>query len=243
MTKDKKPEGLIKKAKKFLDNEDPKISIIRDIVWVAAVVGGVALILFLFSGTWPAVVTVESGSMEPNMNIGDIVFVSAEDRYGDMKTWTESIQAGYSPYGDRPDKSGEQVYGDVIIYRRNGNGDITPIIHRAIAWVEEGETITLATTLGGQQISYNYTAPSAGYVTKGDNNDFIDQVSVRLYDNTTGRHWGSEMISAPVKQEWVIGKALFLIPLVGYVPLNIVPLAVIIVLILLVQELWLRRKE
>lgn len=177
------------------------------------------------------------------MNIGDIVFVSAKDRYGDMNTWVESIQKGYSPYGDYPDKSGAQVYGDVIIYRRNGDASVTPIIHRALAWVDEGETISLTTILGGQQISYNYTAHSSGYITKGDNNDFIDQVSVRIFDNSTGKYWGSEMISAPVKEEWVIGKALFSLPLIGYIPLNIVPIAIIILLVLVVQELWLRRKE
>ena len=94
-----------------------------------------------------------------------------------------------------------------------------------------------------QQISYNYTAHSPGYITKGDNNDFIDQVSVRIFDNSTGKYWGSEMISAPVKEEWVIGKALFSLPLIGYIPLNIVPIAIIILLALVVQELWLRRKE
>lgn len=243
MTKDNKTEGLIQKTKKIFESEDPKISLIRDILWIAAVVGGVALFLFVSSGTWPAVVTIESSSMEPNMNIGDIVFVSEKDRYGGMSTWTESIVEGYSPYGDYPDKSGAPVYGDVIIYRRNGDEGVTPIIHRALAWLEEGETVMLTTTLGGNHISYNYTAPSSGYITKGDNNDFIDQVSVRIYDNSTGRQYGSEMISAPVKEDWVIGKALFALPLIGYLPLNIVPLAIIILLVLVVQELWLRRRE
>lgn len=243
MTKDNKADGLIQKTKKFFETDDPKISLLKDVLWIAAVVGSVALILFVFSGTWPAVVTVESSSMEPNMNIGDIVFVSDKDRFGDLSTWTESVQKGYSPYGDYPDKSGASVYGDVIIYRRNGDGAVTPIIHRAIAWLDEGETIALSTTLSGQHISYNYTAPSSGYITKGDNNDFIDQVSVRIFDNSTGKYWGSQIISAPVKDEWVIGKALFSLPLIGYIPLNIVPLAIIILVVLVIQELWIRRKE
>ncbi|MCK7507936.1 MAG: S26 family signal peptidase [Desulfobacterales bacterium] len=49
-------------------------------IWVVAVVGCIALALFLICGTWPAVVTIESESMVPNMNVGDLVVVVQKDR-------------------------------------------------------------------------------------------------------------------------------------------------------------------
>ena len=61
----------------FRTSEHWAVSLARDILWVAAVVGCIALALYLICGTWPAVVTVESGSMEPHMNIGDLVVVVA----------------------------------------------------------------------------------------------------------------------------------------------------------------------
>ncbi|HOI14555.1 MAG TPA: S26 family signal peptidase, partial [Methanoculleus sp.] len=52
----------------FRESDHPVISLARDLLWVVAVVGGIALLLYLFAGTWPAVVTIESESMVPNMN-------------------------------------------------------------------------------------------------------------------------------------------------------------------------------
>ncbi|MDN5341082.1 MAG: signal peptidase, partial [Euryarchaeota archaeon] len=73
----------------FRESDRPVVSLARDLLWVAAVVGGIALALFLFSGTWPAVVTIESESMVPNMNVGDLVLVVDEDRFGPLTTWAE----------------------------------------------------------------------------------------------------------------------------------------------------------
>ncbi len=38
----------------------------------------------------------------------------------------------------------------------------------------------------------------------------------------------------PVKDEWIIGKALFSIPLVGYLPLHIIEVTIIIVVIMVI---------
>ena len=128
--------------REFRTSEHWAVSLARDILWVAAVVGCIALALYLICGTWPAVVTVESGSMEPHMNIGDLVVVVAPDRFGPLQTWDEAHATGYQKFGD---------YGDVIIYRPNGETDFWaqigllplskqhPIIHRAMTWVDAGE--------------------------------------------------------------------------------------------------------
>ena len=203
----------INPLKKFLKTSDPKIGFIRDIAGVLCAVGVIALLLLLISGTWPAVVAVESESMVPNMNVGDLVFVVAPDRYGELSTWQDGLITGYGKFNDNPDKQGNAVYGDVIIYKPNGAENVHPIIHRAVEWYE-GE-------------------PNNGYITKGDNNQVYDQLS------------GIASIGAikPVKKEWVVGKALFSIPLIGYAPLHLFEFAVILIAIMIIHELYLRRRE
>ncbi|HJK45660.1 MAG TPA: S26 family signal peptidase, partial [Methanocorpusculum sp.] len=71
---------------KILKSDDPKISLIRDILSVVIVVAIIGGVLFGVSGTWPAIVAVESGSMVPNMNVGDLIFVVEENRFGPLLT-------------------------------------------------------------------------------------------------------------------------------------------------------------
>jgi signal peptidase len=81
-------------------------------------------------------------------------------------------------------------------------------------------------------ISSFYT-PHAGYITKGDHNKNIDQVAV----------YPDIGLIEPVKEEWVIGKALFTIPLIGYLPLHIVWVMAIIFVLMGLHELYLRSRE
>jgi len=154
---DKEPSRDIRTMiNKFRTSEHWAVSLARDILWVVGVVGGIALALFLICGTWPALVTVESGSMEPHMNIGDLVVVVQADRFGPLQAWDEAKTTGYQKFGD---------YGDVIIYRPNGETDFWasigllplskqhPIIHRAMTWVDAGEP------------EPSYLNPSRGEVT------------------------------------------------------------------------------
>lgn len=180
------------------DGGHPLLGIARDLLWVGVVVGGFALVLFLVCGTWPALVTIESESMVPHMNVGDLVVVVDEDRYGELTTWAEGNTTGYQAFGD---------YGDVIVYKPNGADNVHPIIHRAMAWTEG--------------------PPHAGYITKGDNNAGVDQ---------RGIYPGLGAIE-PVQKEWIVGKALFAIPLLGYPALHIVPFAAILIVIMLLYEL------
>ena len=68
---DKKPQttSLLGQLK---ESDNPVVSFARDIIWVVAVVAIVGILLFVVSGTWPAVVAVESESMVPNMQVGDL---------------------------------------------------------------------------------------------------------------------------------------------------------------------------
>ncbi|WFN34148.1 S26 family signal peptidase [Methanogenium sp. S4BF] len=213
MKEQRRSLGVATQVQRFLKSDDPKAGWARDILWIVGVVAGVALLLFLVSGTWPAVVAVESESMIPNMNVGDLVFVVAADRYGPLTTWAEGQQTGYAKFAYYPDRQGQEVYGDVIIYKPNGISSVHPIIHRAINWDESS------------------TLP--GYTTKGDNNAVMDQDA---YYQGIG-------VIQPVQKEWIVGKALFAIPLVGYLPLHIIEFAVIIIAILIIWEWYSRRRE
>lgn len=203
------------------DPDDRWAGIARDLIWVVGVVGLIALTLFLISGTWPAVVTIESESMVPNMNVGDLVLVVSADRYGNLTTSAEGAETGYGRFNTYPDSAGEQVWGDVIIYRPNGNTQYHPIIHRAIEYVNESEAAA------------EFGATHGGYVTKGDHNTIRDQ---------DGGYAGLGRLQ-PVKPEWIIGKALVAVPLVGYLPLHLFEVAAIVIVLMLLYELWLSRRN
>lgn len=290
------PESLISQ---FRTSDHWAVSLARDLLWVFGVVGSIAILLFLICGTWPAVVTIESGSMIPNMNIGDLVVVVEKDRFGPLQTWDDGKISGYRKFGD---------YGDVIIYRPNGITDMWasvgvlplseqhPIIHRAMTWTEPGQPVPLylnpyrgtvtpagylpltvsGTTASGIRVlstgtgipAANYTpsandltltiskdhyvlpasevvpdkgytwyngttTPHGGYITKGDNNQASDQGTLAIKGK----------VVEPVQKDWVIGKALFTVPLVGLLPLHIGEVIVVVIIIMVLHELYLRRKE
>jgi signal peptidase len=173
-------------------------------VLAVAVVGAY---LFAVSGVWPPLVAVESRSMVPNMQVNDLVFVMEEDRFpGEMAepgTGVVTAQTGGTSYT----KFGGS--GDVIVFEPDGNDRTTPIIHRAMYWVEAGENWC---TSGDSEFlrgldsgDERCTADHAGFITKGDNN--------AVYDQATSR-------SGPVKPEWVVGTAEFRIPGLGWIRLS-----------------------
>lgn len=203
----------------FRESDHPAVSLARDLLWVVAVVGGIALVLYLFAGTWPAVVTIESESMVPNMNVGDLVLVVDEDRFGSLVTWSEGQRTGDPSFGD---------YGNVIVYRPNGVDTVHPIIHRAMTYVD-----TAAVMESG--LAQYYEDPHGGYITKGDNNPSIDQGNLRI---------SGVGVVEPVKKEWIVGKALVAVPLIGYLPLHLAEFAVIVIVVILIHDFVLaRRKE
>ena len=185
----------------------PAVRFVRDLVSSALAVLLVGALLFAISGVWPPMVAVESGSMEPHLHRGDLVFVMDEDRFvptssvggTGIVTTRSAAASGYRRFGD---------LGDVIVYKPDG-GNQTPIIHRARFWVDEGENwypradrdMVFA---GGCEPTPNCPAPHAGFITKGDANPKYDQVSG---------------ISGPVRPAWIRGTAEARLPLLGYVRL------------------------
>lgn len=213
------------------------VSLAREILIVALVVGGIALGLYLACGAWPAIVTIESESMVPHMNVGDLVIVVAPDRYGSLVSWEEGKRSNYTRFGD---------YGDVIIYQPNGaspgfpvpllSRGVHPIIHRAIQYAEPGPVTEIKGMTFVDKTGKGYTAPHEGYITWGDNNPVPDQLA------WSGDYRGLGPLE-PVKKEWIVGKALYAVPYVGLIPLNIVPVAIIVILAMFAWEWYSGRNE
>jgi len=222
----KKQSNTIKKSRPFAT------SIVIKLCIFLGIIGIILIILFLIGGTWPPVVAIESQGMAPHINAGDLVVVVQKDRFGTLQTWVQGNTTGYKKFED---------YGDVIIYQPNGaknpvvpipflSSGVHPIIHRAI---DRADTADLPKylLLDFKNIS-KYYQPHGGYITKGDNNKNIDQVAV---------YQGLGVIE-PVKEEWIIGKALLTIPLVGYLPLHIVEVTICIVVIIILVEFYIRSR-
>ncbi|MDY6864395.1 MAG: signal peptidase I [Halobacteriota archaeon] len=156
------------------------IDVIKDVGSSILIVGAIVLTAYLISGTWPVVVAVESSSMEPNIYPGDLVFLQGPQRT-EINTNEDEDDMSFNDYGD------------VIVFNPDGDTKRTPIIHRAMYIVDEGEIIPSGSK-----------APHEGYITKGDNNHHPDQAG--MLD--------------PVKQDWVVGVARFRIPYLGHITLT-----------------------
>jgi len=175
----------------------------------------VAGLLFAISGVWPPLVAIESGSMEPHIQTNDLVFVMEADRFpgpgshGDTGVVTAEA-------GDRTGYTRFQQPGDVIVFAPNGSDGRTPVIHRAMFWVEEGERWYDEADpeyVGGADSCAelaNCPANESGFITKGDWNRQYDQV-----DGVSGP------LSAPVRPEWIVGTAEARVPWLGNIRLRL----------------------
>ncbi|WP_135826069.1 S26 family signal peptidase [Halorussus ruber] len=208
MSDDTSPDGLAEWLRWLRRTDHAAIEFLRETASTALVVGLVGLVLFGASGVWPPMVAVESPSMEPHMERGDLVFVMEEHRlapeFAADSTGIVTYRIGKSE-GFR--KSGG--YGDVIIFQRDGRNRTTPIIHRARFWVNDSENWygkANPDSLPGDSCAEisNCPAPNAGFVTKGDNNRYYDQVNG---------------ISRPVRPSWIRGTAEVKVPFLGHVRL------------------------
>ena len=145
------------------------------------------IVLYGYAGTWPPAVSIISTSMEPNMHVGDEVLIKSLSMTN-VHTAYDSFSTHYQIFGN---------YGDVIVYWPMGKMNVTPVIHRAMYYVEEGQPMW----------PRGPPAPHGGYITLGDNNG-------GSYDQLPGS--GISPME-PVKKEWVLGVAQYRVPYVGYI--------------------------
>jgi signal peptidase I len=101
--------------------------------------------LFAYTSTWPPIFVVESGSMQHGstdmvglINTGDLVLVK-EANSASVIPYVVGEETGYSTYGE---------YGDVILYHPDGDAGVTPVIHRAILYLE------------WNNVNHTYSAPA-----------------------------------------------------------------------------------
>jgi len=197
---------------------------------VAIVLGG----LWAYAGMWPPMVVIESGSMQHSqstssvgiIDTGDLTLVRSAGKVDRIVTWAEGSKTGYSTYGN---------YGDVIVFHKSGLAGYTPIIHRAMVYIELNATTgssfdvpemglydVIHITLHGLRTYHTgreqvvdlpinlvtvldnfrgVKAPHGGYLTKGDNNPSVDQLSLYWSDPPAGTPPRAE----PVLREWIVG--------------------------------------
>ncbi|MGQ9587084.1 MAG: S26 family signal peptidase [Thermoplasmata archaeon] len=126
---ERKPSRIPKKYR-------PLVLFLRDAAVALAIVACVLVGMYAYTGLWPPIVVVESDSMmhsEENIShigaidTGDLVLKKKVDGVSDIRTYIDGYVSGYKTYGD---------YGDVIIYKRGGLDIYTPIIHRAMIYLE-----------------------------------------------------------------------------------------------------------
>ncbi|WP_254864511.1 S26 family signal peptidase [Halovivax gelatinilyticus] len=198
----------------FITTDETAVVYTRDLVSSVGLVVLIALILFGISGVWPPLVAVESGSMEPNMHRGDMIFVVADDRFvGDG--YVDGTGVVTEEAGAVTDHSTFGNDGDVIIFRPDGSATQTPVIHRASFWVEPGENWVDRgdpSLTNGLTCDEVVTCPAqhAGFITHGDANGGYDQLTANDGADTD-----------VVKPEWIEGKAKYRIPWLGYVRLTV----------------------
>ncbi|MEA1864419.1 MAG: signal peptidase I, partial [Euryarchaeota archaeon] len=176
---------LFDQVKEFYQSDNPRAEVLRDVIAVAKILIVFAILSQLVFGMWTPMRAIESGSMEPHMKVGDIVFIQDLSRTS-IVTYQEGAADDYKSFGE---------FGNVILYRKYGRNDETPIIHRAMYYVDAGEPMW----------ERGPPALHAGYITKGDHNPYNDQYL--------------RICTEPIREEWVIGVSRFRVPYAGYVRL------------------------
>jgi len=140
---------------------------LRGLIIAALIVLLIIVSLVLYSGAWPPLVVVESGSMQHSntesfigtIDTGDMVILKKTANTTEIRTYLESLTDGYQTYGE---------YGDVVIYRPFGSETQTPIIHRALLRMEYNSSG------GGYDIPVLGEIPSSMWSVVGGPKDFHD---------------------------------------------------------------------
>lgn len=171
----------------------------RDVLAALAIVAVIGGVLVGITGVWPPLVAVESGSMEPNIQEGDLVLVVDNERFvhdaatdDGIVTQEDGENAGHERFG---------AAGSVIVFQPTDESN-TPVIHRVERYVEAGDNWTDGLNVSCEEVE-NCVADRSGYITKGDANDQYDQA--RSYEI--------------VEKDQIRGKALIRIPYLGRVRL------------------------
>jgi signal peptidase len=200
-------------------------SFLASVVRGVAVVAVVGAVLYGVSGVWPPLVVVESSSMSPSLNTGDLVLVADPDRYAPTAADADGVvtaSVGNGADGADADYATFGAAGDVVVFDAPTDPG-PPIIHRARFrvtagedWYARADPSALPAGVDSCRELAHCPAPHAGYVTKGDGNLVYDQTGA----------------IPPVKPGWVRAKAVGRLPWLGWIRLGITqgrtPLSVVV---------------
>ncbi len=221
--------------------EETIIEIGKDILVSLVILGIILASLYAFSGRWPPMVVIESGSMmhseESQIGVidpGDIVIVQESDKE-DITTYVEGRNTGYKKYGQ---------YGDVIIFEPDGDRDATPIIHRAVVYLEYDEVNSSfnipsleglkygedwTTTQGDttQGLDETITIHDYGYadlevtidLSELNDSGFITMGDDNMDSSREEGKYDQAKGDRPVKEEWIKGRARGELPWFGIIKL------------------------
>jgi len=222
-------------------------SVVKDVVLALIVVVIVMGALFAYCQVWPPVVVVESGSMMHGVNseigiidTGDMVLVKKAPSKEDVIAFVEGESRNHRTYGE---------FGDVIIYRPNGRDDLTPIIHRAVMWLDINTTHVQTLPDGKIDFdNYTYDVPELGlYDTTSDitlqdygykARDVVISLDGVIYnfrrmniephggyitmgDNNAPTYDQRQGSYLLIKEEWVVGRAFGELPWFGLIKLSL----------------------
>ncbi len=160
----------------------------------------------IITGTNPSIFVITSPSMEPTINVGDLVFATKAD----PSEIITSEENGDIIVIKGPQYFLEKGYPKQFLNLPNN----TPIIHRAIEkYFDSGSNQWF-------------------FITKGDANQFIDGGWDFLNQSDNGSYFlleynVSNLISIP--QSEIIGKIYFKIPLIGYCAIFSLPIFCILI--------------
>ncbi|HUR69512.1 MAG TPA: S26 family signal peptidase [Candidatus Thermoplasmatota archaeon] len=222
---------------------------LRDALVLVGVFAGLLLGLYLLLGTWPPAVIVESGSMMHaddevsygrfgTIDPGDLVLVK---KVGSVDDVTTLVEGGRDRYG-KP--------GDVIVYHKGIDPDGTPIIHRAVAyievvadgydvrWSDEGACEGGATKTQRDGHAWCHYGPEGVYIPsvpvrgvtptspyRAPASGFMTKgdnpVTNRQTDQESRLSQNATRVAVPVPLEWIEGKGRAEVPWLGLIKLSL----------------------
>ena len=215
---------------------------IKDIAVAIVAITIIMGALYAYTGLWPPMVVIESGSMQHSddrsyigvIDTGDIV-LSKQASFPDITTYVEGRATDYQKYGD---------YGDVIIYRPLGQ-DTTPIIHRAVLYLEWNDTTSFDVPgLKGLRYGTDYVTDSGSWHGIRDRITIFDygyahkDLTIRVNgllryhhsgyitggDHNIARGYGVDQNTGicpeQIRMEWVVARAVGELPWFGLIKLT-----------------------
>jgi signal peptidase len=135
-----------------------------------AIVALILVSLYAYAQNWPPAYVIESNSMQHGstdtvglINTGDLV-IAQKISTSQIVPYVVGAQDGYKTYGE---------YGDVVLYHPNGDTSVSPVIHRAILYIEYANASYSVPELSGAPCGdqanawYNVSEYASGCGTTG----------------------------------------------------------------------------